>query len=84
MKNSKKNKRDEELRNDIREQRSENKGKTKLEQDQEEPVIGEERVEIEGFNSGNKQTPEGKGGEGQSAASVPYEKDKNTRHQNGE
>jgi hypothetical protein len=77
----KQDKRDEELQEDILEQRKDKAGKTKFEQDQNEPVIGEEKVETKGFNSGNKSTPGGKGGEGQSAASVPYEKQK---QKNGE
>lgn len=79
---NKKDKRDQELTDDILEQRRENKGKTKFEQDRDEPVIGEEKVETRGFNSGNESTPEGMGGEGQAAGAVPNEKKK--KHQNGE
>ena len=80
MKTSDKNKknRDKELSEDILEQRREKMGKTKFEQDRDEPVIGEEKVETRGFNSGNESTPEGMGGEGQAASAVPY------KHQNGE
>jgi hypothetical protein len=72
MKNPQDHKRDEELKEDILKLRKEKKDKTKLEQDREEPVIGEEKVETKGFNKGNKSIPEGQGGEGQ-AASKPAE-----------
>jgi hypothetical protein len=68
MKNQQEYKKDEELKEDILKQREEMKDKTKLEQDLEEPVIGEEKVETKGFNKGNKSVPEGQGGEGQAAA----------------
>lgn len=82
MKTDNKDKRDKELTEDILKQRKEKEGKTKFEQDRDEPVIGEEKVETRGFNSGNESTPEGMGGEGQAAAAVPYEKKK--KQQNGE
>ncbi len=82
MKNQE-NKNDKELEEDILEQRKEKEGKTKLEQDKEEPVMGEEKVETKGFNSGNKSSPDGKGGEGQAAASTP-QKQQNEKYQSGE
>jgi hypothetical protein len=85
MKNDPKDKkRDQELKEDILENRKEKEGKTKFEQDQDEPVMGEEKVETKGFNSDNKSTPDGKGGEGQSASSVPQEKQKQNTRQSGE
>ena len=75
MQENKKDRRDEELSEDIRQQRKEKEGKTKFEQDQDEPVMGEEKVETKGFNSGNKNTPDGKGGEGQAASATPTKKD---------
>ena len=83
--NNKRHKRDEELKEDILESRRSKEGKTKLEQDNDEPIIGEEKIDTDGFNSGNESTPEGKGGEGQAASSVPNKDNlQNKKRQNGE
>ena len=85
METKDKKERDEELSAAIHKQRKEKEGKSKLEQDQSEPVIGEEKIDTDGFNSGNENTPDGMAGEGQAAAAVKSDKggDKENR-QDGE